>query len=157
MGTPITWMTSGGHELDVWGALPINQFVCNKWVSKILTGEVEYCQSCEPKESWLSLERLMMKSSALFERGPLPPYVHLVSTRHHSRKRYSQAFPIFLCSSTSVYYTEWKLKNKKRGRPGNKATRNVKQVMFQWQLQHRLCDLCCYDNSIQISYKILII
>ena len=37
----------------------------------------------------------MMKSSTLFERGPLPPYVHLASTRRHSRDRCSQAFPIF--------------------------------------------------------------
>ena len=29
---------------------------------------------------------------------------------------------IFLRSSVSVYYTERKLKNKKRGRPGNEAT-----------------------------------
>ena len=37
----------------------------------------------------------MMKSSTLFERGPLPPYVHLASTRRHSRDRCSQAFPVF--------------------------------------------------------------
>ena len=37
----------------------------------------------------------MMKSSTLFECGPLPPYVHLVSTRRHSRDRCFQAFPVF--------------------------------------------------------------
>ena len=37
----------------------------------------------------------MMKSSTLFERGPLPPYVHLASTRLHSRYRCSQALPVF--------------------------------------------------------------
>ena len=37
----------------------------------------------------------MMKSSALFECGPLPPYVHLASTKRHSRDRCSQAFPVF--------------------------------------------------------------
>ena len=36
-----------------------------------------------------------MKSSALFERGPLPPYVRLVSTRRHSPDRCSQAYPVF--------------------------------------------------------------
>ena len=85
-------MTSGGREVDVWGALPINQLVCNKRQSKFLTSEVEYCQSCEPQESWLSLEHLMMKSSATWT---LPPYVHLASTRRHSRDRCSQAFPVF--------------------------------------------------------------
>ena len=63
--------------------------------SEFLTSKVKYCRSCEPQESWLSLEHSMMKSSALFERGPLPPYVHLVSTRCHSCDRCSQAFPIF--------------------------------------------------------------
>ena len=63
--------------------------------SEILTSEVEYCRSCEPQESWVSLECSMMKSSTLFERGPLPPYFHIVSTRRHSRDRCSQAFPVF--------------------------------------------------------------
>ena len=39
----------------------------------LLTGEVEYCQSRESLGSWLSLERLMMKSSTLFEHGPQAP------------------------------------------------------------------------------------
>jgi len=43
-----------------------------------LTSEVEYYRSCEPQESWLSLERSMMQSSTLFECGPLPP----TSTSH---------------------------------------------------------------------------
>ena len=92
LGTSIMWMTSGGREVDVGGALPINQLVCN---SEFLTSEVEYCRSCETQESWLSLERSMMKPSTLFEHEPLPPYVHLVSTRRHSRDRCSQAFPVF--------------------------------------------------------------
>ena len=75
--------------------MPINQLMCNKRQSKFLTSEVEYCRSCEPQESWLSLEHSMMKSSTLFERRPLPPYVHLTSTRCHSCDRCSQAFPIF--------------------------------------------------------------
>ena len=37
----------------------------------------------------------MMKSSTLFECGPLLPYMHLASTRHHSHDRCSQAFPVF--------------------------------------------------------------
>ena len=45
--------------------------------------------------------------------GQRPPYVHLASTRRRSR---------FSRSSASVYYTERKPKNKKRGRPGNEAT-----------------------------------
>ena len=42
---------------------------------------------------------LIMKYSALFESGPhppCPPYVHCMSTRHHSCDRCSQAFPVIL-------------------------------------------------------------
>ena len=39
---------SGGREVDIGGALSINQLVCN---SEFLTSEVKYCQSCEPQES----------------------------------------------------------------------------------------------------------
>ena len=53
--------------------------------------------------------------------GQRPPYVHLASTRRHSRDRCSQASPIFR-TFPLVYYTERKPKNKKkRGRPGNEA------------------------------------
>ena len=76
---------------------------------------VEYCRSHERLGSWLSLERSMMKSSTLFERGSLPPYAYLVSTRRQSHDRCSQAFSVFCSSSASVYYTEHKPKNKKNG------------------------------------------
>ena len=66
------------------------------------------------------LERSMMKSSTLFEHGPLPPYVHIASTRCHSRGRCSQAFLVFRALPLP--------KNKKRGRPGNEATSRVLQV-----------------------------
>ena len=49
-------------------------------------------------------------------------YVHLTSTRHHSCEKCSQASPVFCCSSTSMYYTECKLKNKKGWRLGNEAS-----------------------------------
>ena len=91
---------------------------CNKRLSEFRTSEVKYCRSCEPQESWLLLERLMMKSSALFERGPLPPYVHLASIRRHSRDRCSQAFPVF--RAASVHYTERKPKNKNGGGLGTR-------------------------------------
>ena len=37
----------------------------------------------------------MMKSSTVFVVGHRPPYVHLASTRRHSRDKCSQAFPVF--------------------------------------------------------------
>ena len=66
-----------------------------------------------------------MKSSTLFDMD----YVHLMSTRRHSRDRCSQAFFIFLYSSASVYYTERKPKNKKQGRPGNEANHGALTCM----------------------------
>jgi len=45
-------------------------------------------------------------------------YVHLASTHVMNEIRPS---PFFAVSSTSVYYTERKPKNKKRGRPGKEA------------------------------------
>ena len=38
--------------------------------------------------------------------------------------------PHFSRSSASVYYTEHKTKNKKRGRPGNKASDNLCNLVF---------------------------
>ena len=82
----------------------VYKFVCNERQSEFLTGEVEYCRSCERLGFWLLLECLMMKSSTLFEFWPLSPCIHLVSTRYHSRDRCSQAFPVFHHSSASMYY-----------------------------------------------------
>ena len=97
----------------------------NKPESEFLTGQLEYSWSYVRLGSCLAVERSMMKSSTLFhvfECRPLPPYVHLAPTWRHSRDRCSQAFPVFSRSSASVYYTECKPKNKKRGRPGNEAS-----------------------------------
>ena len=68
--------------------------------------------------SWLSLKHSMMKSSTLFECGPLPPTsalgpIHVIGVPRLSPFSYSFA---------SMYYTECKPKNKKWGRPGNEAT-----------------------------------
>ena len=63
------WWTQGGGR---GGGVPNYKFVCNKSQSKFLTGEIKYCRSREHLGSRLS-ERSMMKSSMLFECGPLPP------------------------------------------------------------------------------------
>ena len=62
-----------------------------------------------------------MKSRTLFECGPLPYYIHLMSTRCHSQSRCSNAFSVFHCSLAAMYYAECKLKNIKWGRSGNET------------------------------------
>ena len=69
----------------------------------------------------------MMKSSTLFEHGPLPPPT---STSRPPDLIHVIVFPRpspFSRSSASVYYTERKPKNKKRGRPGNEATSDASE------------------------------
>ena len=68
----------------------------------------------------------IMKSSLLFECGPLPPYVHFVSTWRHSHDKCFQALPVFCHFSAFVYYTEHKPKNKTQGRLGTSKARNDK-------------------------------
>jgi len=68
----------------------------------------------------------MMKSSALFERGPSPhtstsrppDVIHVIGVPRPS--------PLFCAAS--VYYTERKPKNKKRGMPGNEATKMIQKL-----------------------------
>ena len=57
----------------------------------------------------------MMKSSALIDRGHLPP----MSTWHHSCDECSKAFPIFAATPRLCIVSP---KNKKQGMPGNEAT-----------------------------------
>ena len=49
----------------------------------------------------------------------------------------TQAFSVF--HAASVYYTEQKLKNKKRGRPGNEATTKSHQCCFLTKLDWKAC------------------
>ena len=51
---------------------------------------------------------------------PSPPYIHFLSTRHHSRDRCSQAFSVFHHSTTSVILNTNR-RTKSGGRPGNEA------------------------------------
>ena len=86
LGTPITWMTSGGHEMNVGGACPststciINlrvSFLRVKWREQLL-------------RSWL-VRAFTWGSLVCY----FTYYVHLASTWCHSRDRCSQAFSIF--------------------------------------------------------------
>ena len=78
--------------------------------------------------------------------GNAPP----TSTRRHSRDRCSQVFPglpRFSRSSASVYYTERKPKNKKRGRPGNEATASAWNVKFSFcQLAYNYYSTCAQNG-----------
>ena len=112
------------HVTWTWGKEHNYKLVYNKPQSKFLTSGIEYCWSHERLGSWLLLECSMMKSNTLLKRGPLPPYIHLMSTRCHSQNRCSHAFSVlfcFCCSFTVMYYAECKPKNIKQRRSGNEA------------------------------------
>ena len=74
-----TLITPHGCEVDVGGVVPNDKFV-HKPESKFLSGQAKYSQPHERLGSCPVMERLMMKSSRLLQCGPLPPYVHLVTT-----------------------------------------------------------------------------
>ena len=87
-----------------------------------LTGEVKYRRSLERLWSWLSLERLMMKSSTrrrlaskLLECGPLPPTVH--PPHVHQTSFTWQVFPGLPRSSASVCVLYW-MQKKRRTKTG---------------------------------------
>ena len=129
------WMMSDGHR--GWGRFPTtNSHAINHRAS---FGEVKYCWSRESLGSWLSLE-LSLEDEVIWTWTPPP-----TSTTHCSRDtscRCSQAFPVFRLSSTFVYYTECKPKNKNR-RPGNKAnlTHNSSShpIHIKWGAINRMC------------------
>ena len=122
LGIPITWMTSGGRR---GGEGPHS----NTWTNYFIIERALYHQA-RPQtftRSWVL--RLTGKKHALrfiasillIGHCPLPPptstsrppdVIHMIGV---PRPRFSR-------SSASMYYTERKPKNKKRGRPGNEAT-----------------------------------
>ena len=125
LGTPITWMTSGGQEVDVGGMVPDYKYGRNKPESEFLTGQAEYSWSCERLVSCLMVERSMMKSSTLFhivECGPYPPMstlrppdiIHVIGVPRPS--------PFFALFGFHVLYL-MQTEEKKWGRPGNEATK----------------------------------
>ena len=72
----------------------------------------------------------MMKSSTLFERGPLPPYVHLASTRRHSRDRCSQAFPVFRALPLPCIILNENRRTKNGGGLGTRLVISIAPVCF---------------------------
>jgi len=87
MQTLLTWSdirwTWGG------GGVPNYKNVDNKPERDCFTNQAEYSQSCDHVGSRLVMEHSMMKSSTLFKSRPLPLYVHLMSTWHHSHDKCS--------------------------------------------------------------------
>ena len=121
----IRWMRSGCR-----GVLNY-KYVHNKTEREFHTGEAEYSRSCECLGSCLVTECSKMKSSMLlhvFEYGPLPRSVHVVSTWHHSHDKYSQAFPVFatLLLPCIILNANW---TTKMGRPGNEGTGYIRQII----------------------------
>ena len=98
LGTPVTWMTSGGGEVDVGGEKGstfnnILDIIIKRFVAR--QGPQMFPQS---------LVRNLLSSSHVLHTyllsGP-PPYMHLAST---SCGKCSQAYPIGCHSTISMYY-----------------------------------------------------
>ena len=53
-----------------------------------------------------------------------------------------QLLPHFCHSSTSVYYTEWKWKNKKQGRPENETKESLGMSLLHTEM-HELVWIIC--------------
>ena len=81
----------------------------------------------------LSLEHSMMKSSTLFECGPLPPYIHLASTRCHSCDRCSQAFPVLCALPLLCIILNENQRTKKK--TGNTWERRLSESWDDWLWQ----------------------
>ena len=97
------------------------------------TGEVEYCQPCEHLGSWLSFERLMMKSSTLFECGPLSPYIHLTSTRRHSCDRFFATLPLpCIVLVRNLHYCSLHTGLQMGTTPPSPCPPRVHQMSFMW-------------------------
>ena len=81
--------------------------------TQLQISQVEYSQSYDCLGSCLATEHSTMKSSTLFQCGPLPPSVNIASTWHHSHDKCSQAFPIFatLLLLQNILNTNWGTKN----------------------------------------------
>ena len=121
LGTLITWMTSGGR---VGGRSPTTNLcaITIEWVSYQWSRALSILWTSRVLA--ISLERLMIKSSALFECWPLPP----MSISHPPDAIHVIGLPCFFCcSSASVYCTERKPKDKKKQKKkngGNEASIN---------------------------------
>ena len=91
----VRWMRSGPR-----GGQCLTTSTCTKNLraSFFFTGQVEYSQSYEHLESCLAMERSMMKSSTLFECGPLPPTSTALRPPDIIHAMCSQAFPNFFAA-----------------------------------------------------------
>ena len=86
-------------------------------------------------------------SSVLFwQLGPSPPHIHFKSTWSHSRHECSQAFPIFHCSSASMYHCEWKWRVKIGG--GGLGMRLHYTVLSSFTQVQALCFALCYSTTV---------
>ena len=78
--------------------------------------------------------------------GNAPPYVHLASTRRHSRDRCSQAFPVFhaLPLPCTCIILNTNRRTKKRGRPGNEANSMTSSSLQAWQCYFMVTNFISY-------------
>ena len=119
LGTPVTWWTWGGRR-GRW-CPTTNWHAINQRVSflPVKSNTVDLMNAWSQGYHWSAWSAWWWSLVRYLNVNPSPPYVHLASTRHHSRDGCSQAFPIF-CTLPLLCIIH-KPKNKKWDRPGNEA------------------------------------
>ena len=152
-GTLIMWRDTR----DIRGAASLYKFMSIILWTRFLPVKQSTLNLVNILGSCLAMKCLMVESSMLFKCGTIPPQhppcVHL----HDMCSQPSPFFPVLLC--TSVYYTECKLKNKKWGRPRNKAIvvcqvyciyrKQICIIATHWTLwngQYRMANFTCKEH-----------
>ena len=87
LGAFITWMMSGGYEVDVGGVGSVVDSTCLHWV---------HC--------WVRYKHFTARLDSRFYSNSAQPCLNLpTSTRCHSRDEFSQSFSVYCHSSASGY------------------------------------------------------
>ena len=111
--------TSGGRDMDVRGRGPRS--------NNVLDFIIEHSNLRFTRSTILDFTGKKLAVSFIAHElvdGQRPPYVHITSTRHHSRDRCSQAFPVFLALPLPCIILNKNLRTKNGGGLGMRLGRD---------------------------------
>ena len=131
--------TSGGREVDVGGRGPHSNLWNNvlDFIIERSTARQDPRRSQDCKHSTWPVRNSLSGFHTILVVG------HLVSTRHRSHGKCSQAFLVFRRSSASVYYSERKPKNENREGLGTRLI-TCGLIASQYNIMQKKKDLLTY-------------